>query len=379
MSGSADTVAGTFRTPRQPIDFPEQRDRDQMAKDRVTAQDVALRAGVSQSAVSRVFTEGASVSPKTEEKVREAAAELGYRPNVLARSLITGRSRLIGLVVAYLDNQFYTKVLENLSSALQREGYHVLIFMTSQTDDNLEEILEQILDYQVDGIIAASVDLSSALAAKCQSAGIPVVLFNRNQDDERLSAVTSDNISGARKVADFLVAGGHKTFGYIAGREGSSTQRDREAGFCDGLRNAGFELCAREVGNYQFETARKAGFSMFSKPDYPEAVFVAGDHMAIAVMDVIRFELGLRVPEDVSVVGYGDAPPASWPAYNLTTVRQSADEMVAETVGTLLAQIEDRGATPRRIALDGPLVIRESARKPARPVTTPPQGTAEYE
>ncbi len=350
-----------------------------MAKDRVTAQDVALRAGVSQSAVSRVFTEGASVSPKTVEKVRKAATELGYRPNVLARSLITGRSRLIGLVVAYLDNQFYTKVLENLSSALQREGYHVLIFMTSQTDDNLEEILEQILDYQVDGIIAASVDLSSALAAKCRSAGIPVVLFNRNQDDERLSAVTSDNISGARKVADFLVAGGHKTFGYIAGREGSSTQRDREAGFRDGLHNAGFELNAREVGNYQFETARKAGYSMFSKSDHPEAVFVAGDHMAIAVMDVIRFELGLKIPEDVSVVGYGDAPPAAWQAYNLTTVRQSADEMVAETVGTLLAQIEDRGATPRRIALDGPLVVRESARKPARPLTSLPQGTAEYE
>jgi len=335
-----------------------------MAKDKITSQDVARRAGVSQSAVSRVFTKGASVSSETVDKVRKAADELGYRPNILARSLITGKSRLIGLVVAHLDNQFYTKVLENLSSALQREGYHVLIFMASQSEENLEEILQQILDYQVDGIIAASVDLSSDLAAKCRSAGIPVVLFNRSQDDQLLSVISSDNIAGGRKVADFLIRGGHRTFGYIAGREGASTQRDREAGFRDELSRAGLSLFAHEYGNYHFESARKAAFGMFSGPEYPEAVFVAGDHMAIAVMDVLRSELGLRVPGDVSVVGYGDAPPASWPAYDLTTVRQSAEEMVSETVSTLLAQIENPNIPPRRIALDGPLIVRGSARTP---------------
>ena len=119
-----------------------------MAGEKITSIEVARRAGVSQSAVSRVFTPGASASKKTAEKVRKAATELGYRPNALARSLITGKSRIIGLVVAYLENQFYPEALEILSTALQEKGYHVLIFMTSQTAVNIDEVLQEIIDYQ---------------------------------------------------------------------------------------------------------------------------------------------------------------------------------------------------------------------------------------
>jgi len=128
-----------------------------MVQERVTALDVAKIAGVSQSAVSRVFTPGASASAKTVEKVRKAAGELGYRPNILARSLITGKSRIIGLVVAYLNNQFYPEALEKLSKAFQERGYHVMVFMASNKDANLDRVLDEILDYQVDGIVAASV------------------------------------------------------------------------------------------------------------------------------------------------------------------------------------------------------------------------------
>ena len=335
-----------------------------MGLEKVTSVDVAKRAGVSQSAVSRVFTPGASVSKKTAEKVREAAAELGYRPNVLARSLITGRSRIIGIDVAYLENFFYPSALEKLSNALQAEGYHVLVFMASQTAGNIDAVLEEILDYQVDGIITASVAMSSDLAARCQAAGVPVVLFNRSQDDEHLSAVTSDNLAGGRKVADFLIAGGHRRIGYIAGWEGASTQRDREAGFVAGLSEAGLALHARGVGNYHQDQASAAARAMFAPKDRPDAVFVANDHMAFAVMDVLRDELGLRVPEDVSVVGYDDVPPAAWSAYELTTMRQPANRMVAETVTIMLETIADRAAGPRRVAIDGPLVVRGSARIP---------------
>lgn len=335
-----------------------------MASDKVTSQEVARLAGVSQSAVSRVFTPGASVSKKTAEKVRRAAEQLGYRPNILARSLITGRSRIIGLVVAYLENYFYPEVVEKLSNALQAEGYHVLVFMASQTAGNIDIVLQEILDYQVDGIVMASVAMSSDLAARCQQAGIPVVLFNRKQDDERLSAVTSDNFAGGRTVAEFLVAGGHRRIGYIAGWEGATTQRDREQGFRAGLDDAGVALAARDVGDYHFERARQAARRMFSDNRALDAVFVGNDHMAFAVMDALRFELGIRVPDDVSVVGFDDVPPAGWPAYDLTTVRQDADRMVAETVTTLLERIEERGAPPRHVSLAAPLIVRGSARKP---------------
>ena len=333
-----------------------------MSTQKITSLEVAKLAGVSQSAVSRVFTPGASSSKKTNELVRKAALELGYRPNVLARSLITGKSRMIGLVVAYLDNYFYPEALELLSSALQKKGYHVLIFMSGNKEGDIADAVDEILDYQVDGIIAASVSMSSDLAKRCTSAGVPVVLFNRTQDDDRLSAVTSDNFQGGQKVARFLLAGGHKRIGYIAGWEGASTQRDREKGFTEELVRNGQELYAREVGNFNSDEARQAARTMFSKQNFPDAVFVANDAMAIAVIDVIRFELGLQVPEQVSVVGYDDVPISSWPAYDLTTVRQPANRMVAETVSILIESIENKTTIARRIEIDGPLMVRGSAK-----------------
>ncbi|ETX26639.1 LacI family DNA-binding transcriptional regulator [Roseivivax isoporae] len=339
--------------------------RDKRGGEKVTAMDVARAAGVSRSAVSRVFTPGASVAPKTAEKVREAATELGYRPNVLARSLITGKSRMIGLVVAYLENYFYPEALEKFSNALQAEGYHVLIFMASQTASNVDEVIDEILDYQVAGIVVASVALSSDLATRCRALGVPVVLFNRAQDMPGVATVTSDNFGGGKQVARLLAAGGHDRLGYIAGWEGASTQRDREAGFRAGLAEAGRELFAREVGDFHAESARAAARRMFAGDGpHPDAVFVCNDHMAFVVMDVLRHECGLRVPEDVSVVGFDDVPPAAWPAYALTTVRQRANRMVERSVATLLEQIETPGAEPVREVIDAPLILRRSARIP---------------
>nr|WP_306269015.1 LacI family DNA-binding transcriptional regulator [Pararhizobium sp. IMCC3301] len=335
-----------------------------MAREAATSLDVAKLAGVSQSAVSRVFTPGASVSPRMADKVRVAADALGYRPNILARSLITGRSKIIGLVVAYFENQFYPEAVEKLSHALQAEGYHVLIFMATLTADNVDQLLEELLDYQVDGIVMASVSMSSELTTRCCNAGIPVVLFNRSQDDERLSAVTSENHTGGRRVAEFLLAGGHQRIGYIAGWEGASTQRDREQGFLDGLADAGVSLFAREVGNFHFDLTQQAARRMFEKPVLPDAVFVANDHMALAVMETVRSEFGLSVPEDVSVVGYDDVGLASWPSFALTTVRQPSNRMVDETVKILMTQISTGKFKPRRVAIDGPLIVRKSARIP---------------
>ncbi|MEM6306304.1 MAG: LacI family DNA-binding transcriptional regulator, partial [Pseudomonadota bacterium] len=327
---------------------------------KVTSLEVAERAGVSRSAVSRVFTPGASVSKTTAAKVRAAAVELGYRPNVLARSLITGRSRIIGLVVAYLQNQFYPEAIERLSHALQAKGYHVLVFMAGNDESTTRQVIEELLDYQVDGIIAASVGLSNDLTRRCEDAGIPIVLFNRDQFDDRLSSVTSDNMAGGRKLAEFLLAGGHRRIGFIAGWEGASTQIDREAGFKAGLMEAGLRIVARGAGEFDFEKAKQAARVMFGRDAPPEAVFVANDHMAFAVMDVLRFEMGVNVPGEVSVVGYDDVPLAAWPSYDLTTVRQRAGEMVSRTVDILMARIDAPATRPRRLSLDGPLIIRGS-------------------
>ena len=225
-----------------------------VTRQRVTSFDVARLAGVSQSAVSRVFS-GASAAQKTIDKVRKAAAELGYRPTVLARAMITGKSRIIGLIVANLDNQFYPLALERLSYAPQEKGYHILVFMASNSQDGIGKIIDELMDYQVDGIITASVSMSSELMSRCADAGIPVVMFNRGQDGAGLSAVTSANVAGGGKVAEALVAGGHRRMAHIAGWSGSSTGRDRARGFSEGLAAAGQAPVAVVDGMYKRKVA----------------------------------------------------------------------------------------------------------------------------
>lgn len=334
-----------------------------MPKDKVTLIDVARLAGVSQSAVSRSFTPGGSVSPKTRTRVMRAAEELGYRPNPLARAMITGKSRIIGLVLSYLENQFYPVALELFSRSLQARGYHILIFLADNKASRVPDVVSDLLDYGVDGIITASVAMSSELTARCEDAGIPIVMFNRGQDDPHLSAVTSDNLAGGRSVANFLVAGGHERIAHIAGWQGSSTGRDRAAGFLRGLADHDMDPAAFEDGQYQAGEARRLTREIFGVSDRPDAIFVGNDHMALAVLDVLRFELGLRVPQDVSVVGYDDVPIAGWPAYNLTTVRQPVNRMVEATVKALLARVEGTGA-PEQTKIPGDLILRGSARIP---------------
>lgn len=333
---------------------------------KVTAMDVARLAGVSQSAVSRVFTHGASASKATVEKVRSAAQQLGYRPDPLARAMITGRTRIIGLVVAYLDNQFYPVVLELLSRALQARGYHVLVFMAENSTERVAEVMQELLDYQVDGIITASVAMTNDLTTRCSAAGIPIVMFNRGQDDDRLSEVTSDNIAGGRRAARHLIETGHRRIAHVMGWQGSSTGRDRAEGFRQALRDEGLEPFAMIDGMYSRDVASDAVRTMFSGKEKPDGIFVSNDHMAFAVMDTLRFELGLSIPCDVSVVGYDDVPMAAWPSFNLTTIRQPVRRMVEATVEILLNQIEGESA-PNRIRVDGPLVKRGSVKERTAP------------
>lgn len=339
---------------------------------KVTAHDVARLAEVSQSAVSRAFTPGASVAPDTRERIETAARKLGYRPNAIARSLITRRSRIIGLVMSYLENQFYPLVIERLCQALQQDGYHVLLFI-SETED-ADNVLTDILQYQVDGIVMASTTLSSALASDCQNAGIPVVLFNRVAQMGAMgayatSSVTSQNRQGGRLVGELLVRTGHRRIAWLAGAENASTSRDREAGLCDALAAADLPLYARGVGHYDFAEARRAVLDMFGDAgNRPDALFVANDHMAIAALEALRTELGLQVPRDVSVVGFDNVPQAAWPSFNLTTVQQSVDQMVDATRTLLFDQI---GGKVMARTVDVPCVLVERGTVLARRAMPP--------
>lgn len=332
---------------------------------RITATDVAKLAGVSQSAVSRVFTPGASVAPATAAKVRAAAEKLGYSPNPLARAMITGKSRIVGLVVAYLENQFYPVAIERLSHALQARGYHILLFMASNAEGELDRLVTDLLAYQVDGIITASVAISSDVTRRCSDAGIPLVMFNRGQPGAGLSSVTSANSEGGRKVARFLIEGGHQRIAHISGWQGSTTGRDRQQGLLEGLAEMGASPIAIIDGHYDRDIAVAATRELMTNRGRPDAIFAANDHMAFAVLDTLS-ELGVAVPEEVSVVGYDDVPIAAWRAYDLTTMRQPVNRMVEATVETLLNEIADPERPKQTIEIDAPLIRRGSARCPEK-------------
>ena len=328
---------------------------------RVTSIDVARHAGVSQSAVSRALTPGASgVSEALRARVRASAEALGYRPNAMARALITRRSRIVALLFSYLDNPFYALALERLCAGLQAEGYHALVFLEPDTAQGVDRTVSQLLDYRVDGIITASVELGSRLSDECHAFGIPVVMFNRLKDDPRLSSVTSDNVAGGRMAAAHLASLGRERIALLAGWEAASTNRDREFGFAAELAARGVPLHARAVGHFDLERSAAATRELFAGPAVrrPDALFVTNDYMAFRVMGVLRHELGLSVPGDVAVVGFDDVPLAAAPEYDLTTLRQPLEQMVAQAIRTLLTDIERE--EPVQVILRPSLVVRGS-------------------
>ncbi|MFT4089448.1 MAG: LacI family DNA-binding transcriptional regulator [Asticcacaulis sp.] len=329
-----------------------------------TAYDVAELAGVSQSAVSRTFTSGASVSESTRAKVLKAAKALKYRPNQLARTLMTNRSYIIGVAVTHIENQFYPRVLEQLSAALRLEGYRILLFVTQGIAD-FDPALDELLKYRVDALILASTSLSSGLAEECRNMGVPVIMFNNIDTASTIPSISGDNINGARTVAAFLVAGGHKRFGFIAGAADSSTSRLREQGFTDYLKSQDCAPPQRLYADFRFDLAMQAMRSLLDSPERPDAVFCANDHMALAAMQVARDEAGLKIGEEISITGFDDSAISAWPAFGLTTYSQPVDRMVEQTMAMLRKALSDDKAEIAPEIVSGQLIIRSSARIPS--------------
>ncbi|MEL6587528.1 MAG: LacI family DNA-binding transcriptional regulator [Pseudomonadota bacterium] len=335
-----------------------------MSSRRVTASDVARAAGVSQPTVSRVFSSAATVSPDKAKRVRQVAEELGYIPNLVARSLNSGQSFRIGVVLAYLENSFFGDMLQRLSKALNAQGYSVTVYFSGNSPEEVDGIVGDLLADQVDGIVIASVSLSNALVSRVQNASIPCVLLNRGQTDPHATMVTAANQDGARMATQFLIDGGHRRIAHIAGWQQSLNGRDRQAGFLAAMDQAGLTPIACIDCHFRRQVAMDETRALFAQDITPDALFVATDHMAFGVLEVLRQELGLRVPDDVSVVGYDDAPMAAWGTFDLTTVRQPLRRMIEQTVALLLERIQGGDPAPQKVEIPGELILRGSAKRP---------------
>lgn len=334
-----------------------------MPPQKVTSVDVARLVGVSQSTVSRSFSNEASVSPETRQKVLEAARRLGYTPNAIARSLITQQTNIVGILTSNITSPFQPYILEKFIQGLQGIGRQALVFSAGPKQE-IDDILPVVLEYQVDALIVTAATLSSERLAEFARNGTPVVLFNRHMPGEKVTAVCCDNVEGGRLVANLLLDAGHKRLAYIAGSTNSSTNRDREKGYTDRLGERGvIEVMREQASGYTYEAGYEATKRLLERDEPPDAIFCASDILALGALDLAR-EQGVSVPEELSIIGFDDIPMASWSAYSLTTICQPVDRMVDMTLRLVLERLENAEVEAVIRLFPGRLVQRRSARLP---------------
>ena len=272
---------------------------------------------------------------------------------------------MVGIGIENLRNPFFSETLETMSLLLARAGLRLMLFTTSP-GDGTDASVQEVLRYRLDALVLVSATFSSAFASQCHAARVPVILYNRTNDDDSISSVTGDNEVGSRALAAFLVAGAHQRFAFIAGLEDSSTSTARERGFRQYLFEQGFPLISRECGHFSYAGAAAATRRLLSSAERPDAIFCANDHMATAAIDVAQFEFGVEVGRELSIVGFDDIHLASRPCYSLTTYAQRPDLMVQATIDVIQG-FREKTAVPVHKIIEGELVVRTSARRPRRP------------
>lgn len=328
---------------------------------RITSDDVAELAGVSRSAVSRTFTPGASVSAEMRDRVMRAAEELGYRRNALARSLTTNSTDLIAVVMGYLSSQYEPYFFGRLTAGLQRMHKRALLVHVDDSDEVGVPLLEA-MAYPVEAAIVAAGSVLPGTAEECMRLGIPLVLSGRALEADGVDAVCCDNHTGAMLAADALVRAKHQRIAYIGGKASIQAEVERSAGLRDGLAAHGSSIWAEERGDFSFESGYRAALTLLRAQVPPDAIFCCNDAMALGAMDAARHTLGLKVPDDISIVGFDDIPMSAWPGFNLTTVRNPVDDAVDNILDLLQRRIGHPHLPPEIRRLRPVMVRRGSAR-----------------
>jgi DNA-binding LacI/PurR family transcriptional regulator len=325
-----------------------------------TSYDVARQAGVSQSAVSRCFKQGASVAPRTREKILKAAQDLGYHPNAIAQGLITRRSNLVAIIISNLTNLYYPEVLAELTQRLSVQGIRVMLFALAAESD-VDEALDQVWRYRVDGaIVAARLDPSQL--AGFADRGVPVVLYNRIGEGVPVASVCCDSVTGEHALVDGLIEAGHQCFGIIAGPADSYVGEERVNAAARHLRYMGRDAnIVRGTFDYASGDAGLSELMRLTNCKL-DALICANDLMAIGAIDSARTKFGLDVPADLSIVGFDGVSPATWLAYQVTTVRQPVRRMTEAAVSMLIERIEHPETLPEQRLFAGELLTGQSAR-----------------
>ncbi|WP_114284935.1 LacI family DNA-binding transcriptional regulator [Candidatus Halocynthiibacter alkanivorans] len=328
-----------------------------------TLKDVARHAGVSTSAVSRTFTEGASVSDKMRKRVEKAADELGYSPNFLARSLTTRRTKLIGLVSNNFHNPLFLEVFDLFTRRLQeRDLRPLLVNLSDETDP--ENSVRMLRQYSVDGVVVASSTLPPGFAKAFRDAGVPVVhAFGRYSGSPEVHVVGIDNVECGRMAARELIGRGYKKIGFFGGPEDATSTQDRVSGFAEELKRHPEIATSISYGEaYSFEAGRK-GMQQELLRDRAEAYFCGDDVLSIGALSAIA-DAGLSVPGDIGIIGLNDMEMSGWENINLTTIHQPVEKIINSTVELMEAMLEDDERSPEARIFSCHVVERGTLKPP---------------
>jgi len=291
----------------------------------------------------------------------KAVEEMGYQPNAIARSLITRRSNLVGLILSDFTSMYHPEVLFELNQSFSNQGEHVLLFTVHQ-EHEIDEMIELVFQYQVDGVVIATT-LSPERIDWFEERNLPLVFFNSTIRDRSVNSVFCDQAAGERLLVNALINAGHKSFGIISGPEDSLVSIQRTAGARDHLAELGFDNVPVVQGDYTYESGQQGTRELVKRfKARLDAIICANDVMAIGCMDTLRKEFSLKIPDDISVVGFDGIEPGMWSGYNVTTIRQPMKQMSEAAVEMIMERVEDPDKAPEMRVFTGDMLNGSSAR-----------------
>ncbi|KJV47751.1 LacI family transcriptional regulator [Pantoea sp. BL1] len=320
----------------------------QSEKTVVSAQDVAERAGVSRSAVSRVFTPGASVSPAMRIRVMKAAQELGYHVNHLARGLVRNRSGIVCLIVSEIATPYRASLVRWLTQFLQEAGKIAMLINTDRSDNSVSAALQQAINFRADASIILSGMPDRTITRQCYQHGQRIILINR---DEALPGSLSINLDAQRAAATAVMAfqrAGCQHLAFANSLAGTPSLMKREAAFVAEAQRIGMTVTVERFGSTSYESGQILAHRLLTQHQRPDAVFCVTDLVACGFMDEARHRFALRVPEDLCLIGYDNIAQAGWSSYHLTTFAQPVEQFARDAVNWLMqTEADETGFTPQ--------------------------------
>ena len=329
---------------------------NEKARSRITAQQVADLAGVSRSAVSRCFNGGGRVSKDKRDRIFTAAADLGYRPNGIARSLTGQPTDLVALVTTEILSYQSNDQVRQVTLCLAEAGKRALVIPVGD-DTTIDESSLRALDYQVDAIVVMGGSVSKRVVDLLTAMRVPLFLFGRDQEGEASVGISSDNAKGGAMAARYLLRMGRRRLAYVGKKTHSFADRTRRDGFAGEIHRHGLELHDLAEDESTYDGGRRAASALFSAVQPPDAVFCFNDTVAIGALQAAR-EFKLRVPADVAIIGFDNQPMAAWHVFDLTTIGCDPEALARLTTEKIRCAVELGEHQPGTFYLEPELIVR---------------------